>query len=129
MNDTEFEEALKKAVRVCYGGDDDLVRRGDVLNIIRETCRIGRLPSSVLTRREQREVILFDALQAVRTVKKATVPTINPETQHPIGTWIVTKTNVCEVNRYECPFCGASRFRASAFRLNYCADCGAKLGV
>lgn len=56
-------------------------------------------------------------------------PTINPETQRPIGTWIVTKTNICGVNRYECPFCGATRFRASAFRLNYCNNCGAKLGV
>lgn len=56
-------------------------------------------------------------------------PTINPETQRPIGTWIVTKTIICGVNRYECPFCGATRFRASAFRLNYCDDCGAKLGV
>lgn len=129
MNDTEFEEALKKAVRVCYGDDDDLVRRGDVLNVIRETCRIGRLPSSALTRKEQREVILFDALQAVRTVKKAAVPATNQKTQCPTGTWIVTKLNVCGVNRYEYPFCGASRFRASAFRLNYCADCGVKLGV
>lgn len=56
-------------------------------------------------------------------------PTVNPETQRPIGTWIVTKTIICGVNRYECPFCGATRFRASAFRLNYCDDCGAKLGV
>lgn len=56
-------------------------------------------------------------------------PAINPETQRPIGTWIVTKTNICGVNRYECPFCGATRFRASAFRLNYCNNCGAKLGV
>lgn len=31
-------------------------------------------------------------------------PTINLETQRPIGTWIVTKTNICGVNRYECPF-------------------------
>ena len=128
MNDIEFEEVLKKAVRVCYGDDVDLVRRGDVLNAIRETCRIGRLPSSALTRREQRDVILFDALQAVRTVKKADVPATNQETQRPTGTWIVTKLNVCGVNRYECPFCGASRFRASTFRLNYCADCGARLG-
>lgn len=70
MNDTEFEEALKNAVRVCYGDDNDLIRRGDALNVIRETCRIGHLPSSALTRREQREVILLDVLQAVRTVKK-----------------------------------------------------------
>lgn len=56
-------------------------------------------------------------------------PTVNPETQRPIGTWIVTKTIICGVNRYECPFCGATRFRASAFRLNYCDDCGVKLGV
>lgn len=55
--------------------------------------------------------------------------TINPEPQCPIGTWIVTKTIIRGVNRYECPFCGATRFRASAFRLNYCDDCGAKLGV
>lgn len=70
MNDTKFEEAIKKAVQVCIGDDNDLIRRGDALNAIREMCRIGCLPSSALTRREQREVILFDALQAVRTVKK-----------------------------------------------------------
>ena len=55
------------------------------------------------------------------------MPTIDPETQRPIGTWIVTKTNVCGINRYECPFCGTLRFRASAFRLNYCSYCGEKL--
>lgn len=54
-------------------------------------------------------------------------PTINPEIQRPTGTWIVTKTNVCGINRYECPFCGALRFRVSAFRLNYCSYCGKKL--
>lgn len=54
-------------------------------------------------------------------------PTINPEIQRPTGTWIVTKTNVCGINRYECLFCGALRFRVSAFRLNYCSYCGKKL--
>lgn len=73
MNDTEFEEALKKSVQVCIGDDNDLIQRGDALNAIWEVCRIGCLPSSALTRKEQREVVLFDALQAVRTVK-ATVP-------------------------------------------------------
>lgn len=129
MNDTKFEEAIKKAVQVCIGDDNDLIRRGDALNAIREMCRIGCLPSSALTQREQREVILFDALQAVRTVKKAAVPATNQKPQRPIGTWIVTKTIIRGVNRYECPFCGATRFRASAFRLNYCDDCGVKLGV
>lgn len=83
MNDTEFENALKNVVRVCYGDDNDLIRRGDALNAIREACRIGCLPSSALTRREQREVILFDALQAVRTVKKAAVPTVGPKSLRP----------------------------------------------
>ena len=73
MNDTEFEEALKEAAQVCIGDDNDLIRRGDALNAIREVRRIGCLPSSALTREEQREVVLFDALQAMRTVK-ATVP-------------------------------------------------------
>lgn len=80
MNDTKFEEAIKKAVQVCIGDDNDLIRRGDALNAIREMCRIGCLPSSALTRREQREVILFDALQAVRTVKR---PLFQPPTRKP----------------------------------------------
>lgn len=83
MNDTEFENALKNVVRVCYGDDNDLIRRGDALNAIREACRIGCLPSSALTRKEQREVVLLDALQAVRTVKKAAVPTVDPESLRP----------------------------------------------
>lgn len=81
MNDTKFEEAIKKSVQVCIGDDNDRIRRGDALNAIREMCRIGCLPSSALTRREQREVILFDALQAVRTVKKAAVPATNQESR------------------------------------------------
>lgn len=88
MNDTEFENALKNVVRVCYGDDNDLIRRGDALNAIREVCRIGCLPSSALTRKEQREVVLLDALQAVRTVKKAAVPTVDPESLRPTAHWI-----------------------------------------
>lgn len=87
MNDTEFENALKNVVRVCYGDDNDLIRRGDALNAIREVCRIGCLPSSALTRKEQREVVLLDALQAVRTVKKAAVPTVDPESLRPTAKW------------------------------------------
>lgn len=129
MNDTEFENTLKNAVRVCIGDDNDLIRRGDALNAIREVCRIGCLPSSALTQREQREVVLLDALQAVRTVKKAAVPTVEPESMRPTEKWeneddyygdsIVWFCSVCkerfvlydgtpEENAYEyCPHCGA----------------------
>lgn len=129
MNDTEFENALKNVVRVCYGDDNDLIRRGDALNAIREVCRIGCLPSSALTRKEQREVVLLDALQAVRTVKKVAVPTVDPESLRPTAKWeneddyygdsIIWCCSVCkdrfilndgtpEENNYKyCPSCGA----------------------
>lgn len=87
MNYTEFENALKNVVRVCYGDDNDLIRRGDALNAIREVCRIGCLPSSALTRKEQREVVILDAVQAVSTVKKAAVPTVDPESLRPTAHW------------------------------------------
>lgn len=88
MNYTEFENALKNVVRVCYGDDNDLIRRGDALNAIREVCRIGCLPSSALTRKEQREVVILDAVQAVSTVKKAAVPTVDPESLRPTAHWL-----------------------------------------
>ena len=54
-------------------------------------------------------------------------PTIDPETLRPMAHWIVTKTNVCGMNRYECSSCGAIRFRATAIHLNYCAECGKRM--
>lgn len=54
-------------------------------------------------------------------------PTIDPETLRPTAHWIVTKTNVCGINRYECSSCGAVRYKASALHLNYCQDCGKRM--
>lgn len=134
MNYTEFENTPKNDVRVCIGDDNDLIRRGDALNAIREMCRIGCLPSSALTRKEQRKVVLFDALQAVRTVKKAAVSTVDPESLRPTAHWeneddyygdsIVWCCSACrdrfiledgtpEENNYEyCPHCGARMVNA-----------------
>lgn len=52
------------------------------------------------------------------------MPTIDPESLRPTAHWIVTKTNVCGINRYECSSCGAVRYKVSALHLNYCQDCG-----
>lgn len=120
MNYTEFENALKNAVRVCYGDDNDLIRRGDALNAIRKVCRIGCLPSSALTRKEQREVVILDAVQAVSTVKKAAVPTVDPESLRPTAHWISDSggsTNVV------CSACNAISFAA----YNFCPECGKKM--
>lgn len=120
MNYTEFENALKNAVRICYGDDNDLIRRGDALNAIREVCRIGCLPSSALTRKEQREVVILDAVQAVSTVKKAAVPTVDPESLRPTAHWISDSggsTNVV------CSACNAISFAA----YNFCPECGKKM--
>ena len=54
-------------------------------------------------------------------------PTIDPESLRPTAHWIVTKTNVCGINRYECSSCGAVRYKASALHLNYCQDCGKRM--
>lgn len=131
MNDTEFEEALKKAVQVCIGDDNDLIRRGDAMNAIREMCRIGCLPSSVLTRKEQREVVLFEALQAVRTVKKAAVPTVDPESLRPMA-HIMRGTAQCT---HDAGFCSNCKLcidedysTALAKSYSYCPHCGAKFG-
>lgn len=135
MNYTEFENTLKNAVRVCIGDDNDLIRRGDALNAIREMCRIGCLPSSALTRKEQREVVILDAVQAVSTVKKAAVPTVAPESLRPTAHWeneddfygdsIIWCCSVCkdrfilndgtpEENNYKyCPSCGARMVNAN----------------
>ena len=51
-------------------------------------------------------------------------PTIDPESLRPTAKWIVTKTAVCGINRYECSSCGVVRYKASALHLNYCQDCG-----
>ena len=126
MNDTEFENTLKNAVRVCIGDDNDLIRRGDALNAIREVCRIGCLPSSALTRKEQREVVLLDTLQAVRTVKKAAVPTVDPESLRPTAHWI-KRGYVCGENEYECSACHQTEWRTSASRMKYCMFCGKRM--
>ena len=55
------------------------------------------------------------------------MPTIDPETLRPTAHWIVTKTNICGINRYECSSCGAVRYKASALHLNYCQDCGKRM--
>lgn len=132
MNDTEFENALKNVVRVCYGNDNDLIRRGDALNAIREVCRIGCLPSSALKRKEQREVVLFDALQAVRTVKKAAVPTVDPESMRP--TAHIMRGTVHDT--YDNAFCSSCRSclngdeyfeEVLAHRYKYCPYCGARM--
>ena len=129
MNDTEFEEALKNAVQVHIGDDDDLIQRGDALNAIRETCRIGRLPSSALTRREQREVILLDALQAVRAVKKATVPAANESLQPTAH--IMRGTAQCTRDAgfcSNCKLCIDEDYGAAlAKSYNYCPHCGARM--
>lgn len=61
----------------------------------------------------------------VDEAKKA--PTIDPESLRPTAHWIVTKTNVCGINIYECSSCGAVRYKASALHLNYCQDCGKRM--
>ena len=55
------------------------------------------------------------------------MPTIDPESLRPTAHWIVTKTNVCGINRYECSSCGAVRYKVSALHLNYCQDCGKRM--
>lgn len=55
------------------------------------------------------------------------LPTIDPESLRPTAYWIVTKINVCRINRYECSSCGAVRYKASALHLNYCQDCGKRM--
>ena len=55
------------------------------------------------------------------------MPTIDPESLRPTAKWIVTKTAVCGMYRYECSSCGALRFRATALHLNYCQDCGKRM--
>lgn len=136
MNDTEFENTLKNVVRVCIGDDNDLIRRGDALNAIREVCRIGCLPSSALTRKEQREVVLLDALQAVRTVKKAAVPTVDPESLRP--TAHIMRGTV--PNTHDDAFCSNCRSYLGVpgvdyedydsvlnYRYKYCPYCGARM--
>lgn len=54
-------------------------------------------------------------------------PTINPETQRPIGTCLVTKTDVCGMYKYKCSSCGALRFSEIALHLNYCSNCGKRI--
>ena len=49
----------------------------------------------------------------VDEAKKA--PTIDPESLRPTAHWIVTKTNVCGINRYECSSCGAVRYERQRF--------------
>lgn len=56
-----------------------------------------------------------------------TMPTIDPESLRPTAHWIVTKTNVCGINRYECSSCGAVRYKASALHLKYCQHCGKRM--
>lgn len=55
------------------------------------------------------------------------MPTIDPEAMRPEAHWIVTKTAVCGMYRYECSSCGALRFRATALHLNYCSNCGKRM--
>lgn len=55
------------------------------------------------------------------------MPTIDPESLRPTAKWIVTKTAVCWMYRYECSSCGALRFRATALHLNYCQNCGKRM--
>lgn len=66
MNDTEFENALKNVVRVCYGDDSDLIRRGDALKAIRQRCISEHLPFKSNTPVGAR---VLDALAAVYQVK------------------------------------------------------------
>lgn len=55
------------------------------------------------------------------------MPTIEPESLRPTAKWIVTKTAVCGMYRYECSSCGALRFRETALHLNYCSNCGKRM--
>lgn len=55
------------------------------------------------------------------------MPTIDPESLRPTAHWIVTKANVCGINRYECSSCGAVRYKASALHLKYCQYCGKRM--
>lgn len=71
----------------------------------------------------------FKMQELCKAVKAVTddCPTIDPESLRPTAHWIVTKTNVCGINRYECSSCGAVRYKASARHLNYCQDCGKRM--
>lgn len=127
MNDTEFENALKNIVRVCYGDDEDLIRRGDALNAIRGTCIGGHLPFITSSPEGQR---VLKALNAVRTVKKVTVPTIDPESLRPTA-HIMRGTVQCTHDAGFCSNCklciDADYGTALAKDYRYCPYCGAKL--
>lgn len=64
---------------------------------------------------------------AVGTCDIDCMPTIDPESLRPTAHWIVTKINVCRINRYECSSCGAVRYKASELHLNYCQYCGKRM--
>lgn len=131
MNYTEFENTLKNAVRVCIGDDNDLIRHGDALNAIREMCRIGCLPSSALTRKEQREVVLLDALQAVRMVKKAAVSTVDPESMRPTAHWENGDDYYGDDIIWFCSACKNDIVLRGGtpeeYSYRYCPNCGARM--
>lgn len=85
MNDTEFENALKNVVRVCYGDDSDLIRRGDALKAIRQRCISEHLPFKSNTPVGAR---VLDALAAVYQVKPY---------KDVCGKWISVKDRLPEV--------------------------------
>lgn len=64
---------------------------------------------------------------AVGTCDIDCMPTIDPESLRPTAHWIVTKANVCGINRYKCSSCGALRFSEIALHMNYCQNCGARM--
>lgn len=87
----------------------------------------AELPIKMGVRYEKTASFFFN--KGCETVLEAidAAPTIDPESLRPTAHWIVTKTNVCGINRYECSSCGAVRYRASELHLNYCQDCGKRM--
>ena len=73
MNDRDFEKALKKAVQVHYGDDNDLIRRGDALKAIRAACIDEFVPP--IKTDPPGGYRIMKALNAVRTVKAVVAST------------------------------------------------------
>lgn len=126
MNDAEFEKALKDAVLSAIGDDDDLIRRGDALNAIRESCISEHLPFDSYSPEGQRTL---KALNAVRTVKRVTV-SATKEPQRPTA-HIIRGTVRYTYDGGFCSRCkrciNANYHKALAKSYSYCPHCGARM--
>lgn len=109
----KLDDLLGDLRKFMHHDDDDLIRRGDAIQGIRNACILAHLPFNSGTPEGQR------TLEAIKAVRE--VPSF-------VGHW----KRVGFEKGWECSRCGSRcllNYESDFYPSKYCPHCGARMGV